>query len=102
MISFGEGAAGMGGVMRNEKGEVKVTFSKSIGEADANFVEMPAIKKAFTILVASKVYVLRIEKLKKRVSKWEIKHFLRSANQLADELAKKGVCREFDLYNVLH
>lgn len=30
------------GVMRNENGEVKVTFSKFIDVGDANFVELPS------------------------------------------------------------
>ncbi|EOY15546.1 Uncharacterized protein TCM_034566 [Theobroma cacao] len=43
------GPAGIGGILRDHRGEVKIIFSKLIGETDSKFAEMMAIKEAFLI-----------------------------------------------------
>ena len=47
------GEAGIGGVLRDENGSTRLVFSKSIGLADSNMVELLAIKEAFLIFSAS-------------------------------------------------
>ncbi|EOY00968.1 Uncharacterized protein TCM_010873 [Theobroma cacao] len=48
------GPAGIGGLLRNCKREVKIIFSKHISEADSNLAEYRAVREAFAIFVASK------------------------------------------------
>ena len=44
------GLAGIGGVLRNDKDEVLLLFSKSVGIRDSNEVEVLAILEALRIL----------------------------------------------------
>ncbi|XVE80900.1 hypothetical protein DITRI_Ditri15bG0018300 [Diplodiscus trichospermus] len=83
------GLAGIGGILRDHWSSVKGVFSKSIGVADSNLVEIIAIKEALSLYVSSQW----IENLKLQFSNWTIKHILREANELADSLAKSGVHR---------
>ncbi|EOY06164.1 Uncharacterized protein TCM_020977 [Theobroma cacao] len=46
------GLARIDGILRNHKGEVKVIFSKSIGSADSNLVEILVIGEAFIIFTS--------------------------------------------------
>ncbi|EOY07078.1 Uncharacterized protein TCM_021598 [Theobroma cacao] len=48
------GESGIGGVMRDEHGHIKIMFSKSIGVGDANLAEIIAIREAFILFIASK------------------------------------------------
>ncbi|XP_017974604.1 PREDICTED: 14.7 kDa ribonuclease H-like protein [Theobroma cacao] len=48
------GPAGIGGILTNHKGDVRVIFSKSIGVADSNLAELLAIKEAFIIFTSSR------------------------------------------------
>ncbi|EOY03714.1 Uncharacterized protein TCM_018827 [Theobroma cacao] len=48
------GDAGIGGVMHDDKGQIKVLFSKSIGIGDSNLAEVKAIREAFLIFSASR------------------------------------------------
>ncbi|EOY09871.1 Uncharacterized protein TCM_025241 [Theobroma cacao] len=43
------GEAGIGGLLRNEKGEVLIKFSKAIGRGDLNLAEYLSIKEAFIL-----------------------------------------------------
>ncbi|XVF62072.1 hypothetical protein PTKIN_Ptkin08bG0187700 [Pterospermum kingtungense] len=45
--------AGIGGVLRDHEGNVKIQFMKSIGLADSNLAELLAIKEAFLIFASS-------------------------------------------------
>lgn len=59
--------------MRNHKGEVKIIFSKAIGEADSNWAEMMAVREAFTIFSASRWkdnYKLLMESNSGNTVKW--------------------------------
>ncbi|EOY02251.1 Uncharacterized protein TCM_016783 [Theobroma cacao] len=67
------GKAGIGGVMRNNKGQIKVPFSKSIGIGDSNIAEVRAIREAFLIFSASKwamSHSLVIESNSQNAVKW--------------------------------
>ncbi|EOY15851.1 Uncharacterized protein TCM_034797, partial [Theobroma cacao] len=46
--------AGIGGLLRNSKGEVRMMFSKSIGVGDSNLAEVLTIQEAFAMFLASK------------------------------------------------
>ncbi|EOY22607.1 Uncharacterized protein TCM_014733 [Theobroma cacao] len=46
--------AGIGGILRACSGEAKIIFSKALGEADSNLVEMMAVKKALLIFSTSR------------------------------------------------
>ncbi|XVF17166.1 hypothetical protein REPUB_Repub10bG0096000 [Reevesia pubescens] len=55
---------GIGGVLHDSNGVVKLVFSKNIGVANSNVVELLVMKEAFLIFVASSwcnVYGLIIE-----------------------------------------
>ncbi|EOY20574.1 Uncharacterized protein TCM_011960 [Theobroma cacao] len=43
------GEAGIGGALRDEKGQIKILFLKCIGEGDSNLAEVMAIREAFLI-----------------------------------------------------
>ncbi|XVF23464.1 hypothetical protein REPUB_Repub13aG0041100 [Reevesia pubescens] len=67
------GPAGIGGVLQDEAGAVKLIFSKSIGIADSNVVELLAVKEAFLVFVASKwgrTHGLMIESDSLNAVKW--------------------------------
>ncbi|XP_007034193.2 PREDICTED: uncharacterized protein LOC18602625 [Theobroma cacao] len=123
------GEAGIGGVLRNSRGEIRMMFSKSIGVGDSSLAEVLAIREAFVMFIASqrrdshmlvksvslnavewvqepksapwrlRKWVLHIEALKRRVTNWAIKHVRREANHHVDNLAKSGIGREIDLIN---
>lgn len=44
---------GIGGVLRNSRGEVLISFSKSIGDGDSNEAEVLAILEALRIYLGS-------------------------------------------------
>lgn len=46
--------AGIGDALRDERGHVKILFSKSIGMGDANLAEIRTIREAFIHFIASK------------------------------------------------
>ncbi|EOY04005.1 Uncharacterized protein TCM_019262 [Theobroma cacao] len=48
-----QGEAGIGGILRNSNGEIRMIFSKSIGFADSNLAEMLAKREAFLMFSAS-------------------------------------------------
>ena len=48
------GPAGIGGVLRDCSGKVKVIFSKAIGLADSNVAELLAVREALRIFLSSK------------------------------------------------
>ncbi|EOY23054.1 Uncharacterized protein TCM_015057 [Theobroma cacao] len=67
---------GIGGILRDHRGEVKIIFSKPISETDSNFAEMMAIKEAFLIFSVSRWknnHKLLIESDSSNAVKW-IKH----------------------------
>ncbi|EOY05119.1 Uncharacterized protein TCM_020207 [Theobroma cacao] len=47
------GEAGIGGVQRNSRGEIRMMFSKSIGVGDSSLAEVLAIREAFVMFIAS-------------------------------------------------
>ncbi|XVF83970.1 hypothetical protein PTKIN_Ptkin16aG0537100 [Pterospermum kingtungense] len=47
------GPAGIGGLLRDHEGRVKIRFSKAIGMADSNLAEILAIKEAFVLFAES-------------------------------------------------
>ncbi|XP_017976498.1 PREDICTED: uncharacterized protein LOC18599364 [Theobroma cacao] len=49
----GSGEAGIGGLLRNEKGEVLIKFSKAIGRGDLNLAEYLSIREAFILFSSS-------------------------------------------------
>ncbi|EOY05131.1 Uncharacterized protein TCM_020213 [Theobroma cacao] len=48
------GEAGIGGIMRNDEGNIKIVFSKAIGVEDASAAEVRAIREAFLSFAGSK------------------------------------------------
>lgn len=48
------GLAGIRGILRNEKGEVLLTFSKPISIANSTIAEVHAVNEAFLIFSASR------------------------------------------------
>ena len=48
------GHAGIGGVLRDSSTTIKLVFSKAIGMADSNVVELFAIREALSVYVASR------------------------------------------------
>ncbi|XVF86739.1 hypothetical protein PTKIN_Ptkin18bG0066500 [Pterospermum kingtungense] len=67
------GPAGIGGVLRDHEGNIKIRLLKSVGSADSNLAELLAIKEAFL-----------------KVKHWVVTHILREANSLAGSLAKEA------------
>ncbi|XVF31120.1 hypothetical protein REPUB_Repub16aG0118300 [Reevesia pubescens] len=49
------GPAGVGGVLRDEEGSVKILFSKAVGVVDSITTEILAIKEAFLIFFCVKI-----------------------------------------------
>ena len=47
------GPAGVGGVIRDSQGMIKLVFSKNIGMADSNLAELLAITEALSIIAKS-------------------------------------------------
>ncbi|EOY04254.1 Uncharacterized protein TCM_019510 [Theobroma cacao] len=45
---------GIGGILRDYCGEVKIIFSKALGEADSNLAEMMAVKESLLIFSVSR------------------------------------------------
>ncbi|OMO87312.1 hypothetical protein COLO4_20696 [Corchorus olitorius] len=120
------GSAGIGGVLRDDCRNIKLFFSKHIGEANLNKVELLAIKEAFLFFCALDNYnnkglitissnvvhwsnnpescpwilrriIMQIESLKARLTSWNVLHINREQNDLADGLAKAGVERDNNL-----
>ncbi|XVE72984.1 hypothetical protein DITRI_Ditri11bG0081700 [Diplodiscus trichospermus] len=46
-------SAGISGVLKNDKGNAKIVFSKSVGVIDFNVVEALAVKEAFSLFSSS-------------------------------------------------
>ena len=113
------GPAGIGGVLRNDKGEVLLMFSKSVGIRDSNEAESLAILEALRIFSTSFHGPLLVESDSTNAVGWLLKpdsrpwnfqfhfnemkkisslvvsfgHVLRRANSIADALVKQGVDR---------
>ncbi|XVF82519.1 hypothetical protein PTKIN_Ptkin16aG0055800 [Pterospermum kingtungense] len=67
------GPAGIGGVLRDDKGMVKLVFSKPVGVMDSNLAELLAAREAFIIYSDSQwaqSYKLLIESDSLNVVKW--------------------------------
>ncbi|EOY02845.1 Uncharacterized protein TCM_017252 [Theobroma cacao] len=67
------GPAGMRGILRDHQGDVKITFSKSVGNGDANLAEILAVREALVVFVASRwkdQYKLIIESDSCNAVKW--------------------------------
>ena len=67
------GAGGIGGVLRDNNAVVKIVFSKSIGIADSNMVELLAVREALKVFVASRwasSHKLIIESVSSNVVNW--------------------------------
>ncbi|EOX92775.1 Uncharacterized protein TCM_001655 [Theobroma cacao] len=125
------GEAGMGGVLRTDKGSMLLIFSKSVGVTDSNAAELMALLEGFQIIAAligqeqnisfeSDSYnaatwvlnsqqvpwrlrslVMKIERLKSKIGSWIVRKVPRSANTVADNLAKTGIRRQSDLMWVI-
>lgn len=113
------GPAGIGGVLRNHKGELLYMFSKNVGIKDSNEAEILAILEALRIYHRPFQYPLVVESDSMNAVYWarsfkgpwkmqfylnEIKvlmtgnciffqHVSRSTNGMPDSLAKQGVDR---------
>ncbi|EOY13573.1 Uncharacterized protein TCM_032174 [Theobroma cacao] len=77
------GDSGIGGILRNEHGDVLILFSKSLGSPNK-------VPWRLRQLIAQTLNILG------KIKKWDIKHILRLANNEADALAKEGVLRTID------
>ncbi|EOY17318.1 Uncharacterized protein TCM_036481 [Theobroma cacao] len=67
------GPTGIGGIIRNESGEVKINFSKPIGMDDSSQVEIMAVKEVILIFFTSKwkeSHLLIIESDASNVVNW--------------------------------
>ncbi|XVF77486.1 hypothetical protein PTKIN_Ptkin14bG0048100 [Pterospermum kingtungense] len=99
------GAAGIGGLLRDNNSKILLKFSKSVGIADSNLAELMAIKEAFELFIGSRWandFRLAIESDSANVVKWinnphAIPWRFREENAEADALAKAGVERSVDL-----
>ncbi|EOY21075.1 Uncharacterized protein TCM_012391 [Theobroma cacao] len=70
------GETGIGGVLRDYEGRIKLQFSKSTGWGDSNLAELLAIKEAFLLFAASpwlNFCLLIIESDSSNVVKWILK-----------------------------
>ncbi|EOY09819.1 Uncharacterized protein TCM_025194 [Theobroma cacao] len=95
---------GVGGILRNEHGDVFILFSKSIGVV---YVSSPLIESDNQNVVnwitsPNKVpwrprqLIVQNLNILGKIKKRDIKHTLRSANNEANTLAKEGVLRTVD------
>ncbi|KAL4289872.1 hypothetical protein GQ457_14G013920 [Hibiscus cannabinus] len=85
--SFGK--AGIGGVLRDNRGNVLARFSKSTGNLDPSGAELLAIHEACQLANKCNQFYSQIE--------WEICFQFRESNCLAHQLAKTGIGRTVDL-----
>ncbi|XP_077232486.1 uncharacterized protein LOC143869814 [Tasmannia lanceolata] len=123
------GPAGIGGVLRNSEGDVVQAFSEPIGVADSTEAEVRAAYQGFLMLGSERVANTIVEGDSVNVIRWlkgsvnppwrflrlfdEIKdisvgcsvdflHVRRSANEIADSLAKVGVVKQsLELFDFL-
>ncbi|XP_021296093.1 uncharacterized protein LOC110425486 [Herrania umbratica] len=64
---------GIRGVLRDHQGDIKITFSKSVGIGDANLAEILAVREALVVFLASRWkdhYKLIIESDSSNAVKW--------------------------------
>ena len=122
------GPAGIGRVLRNDRGIVLAMFSKFAGEMDSNKVELRAIKEAFLLLQSkdlSNIYLevesdsltavtwcnfslkrpwrlialfAVIDRITRKFKGCRIVHKGRCANSFADALARQGINRDRDFF----
>ena len=116
-----QGRAGIGGVLRNSKGEVLCSFSEFVGNVEAATAELLAIQKAMVLCVSNLVVkessivfesdsrmavnwilggdfgnlevldvILDIRSMLRGFRNLSIGYVSRSANVMADSLAKRG------------
>ncbi|EOY08092.1 Uncharacterized protein TCM_022414 [Theobroma cacao] len=96
------GHLGIGGVLQDETGAIKLIFSKKASWGDANLAEVLAVRKAM-VLFATSSWVnsnnIIIESDSKNVVSWVFNpsKALWSSNETADSLAKSGVNKTHDL-----
>ncbi|XP_077223042.1 uncharacterized protein LOC143856662 [Tasmannia lanceolata] len=123
------GPAGIGGVLRNSEGEVVKAFSGPLGVADSTEAELRAAYQGFLVLGRERLAHSLVEGDSVNVIRWlkgsvsppwrflrifdEIKdlsvgcsvdflHVRRSANDIADRLAKEGVVNQsLELFDYL-
>ncbi|XVE56796.1 hypothetical protein DITRI_Ditri04bG0039600 [Diplodiscus trichospermus] len=70
------GQAGIGGVLRDHQGNVIIRFSRSVGVADSNLLELMAVKEAFILFLSCSrlhSYILNIESDSRHVVCWVLK-----------------------------
>ncbi|EOY09090.1 Uncharacterized protein TCM_024472 [Theobroma cacao] len=89
---------GLRGVLRDDAGVVKMTFSKLAGCGGANSTEILAINEAMISKPSEAPWrfwhiVSQIKSMSSKLLGWDIKHIPRSGNDMANSLAKDGVGR---------